>query len=89
MHPAAGTYARQGRRLDAARQAVRERGELEPWMTGELRVQRAQKIVAVEGVVLPGVLAVERDEHGVIAALLVVTGELQQSGCESEIDDDR
>src|SRR6516225_2617305 len=71
VHPAAGTHPWQGRRLNAAREALRERGELEARVLRELRIQRAQEIVAVEGVMLPGVLTIECDEHRVIALLVV------------------
>ena len=36
-------------------------------MIGELRVERAQEVVTVERVMVPGILAVERDEYGVLA----------------------
>src|ERR1700693_1593502 len=39
-------------------------------MRRERSVERAQKEIAVEGVVLPGILAVERDEHHVTGARL-------------------
>src|SRR6202035_340473 len=44
----------------------------------ELLVQRAQEIEAVKRVMLPGVLTVERDEHGMIATRLIVARELRQ-----------
>ena len=45
---------------------------------GKLRVQRAQKVIAVERIVLPRVLAIERDQHGVTGLAGVVPRELRQ-----------
>ena len=57
------TTCRQRPRFEPARDALGQRGQLELRMRGELRVQRPQEVVAVERIVLPGVLAIERDQH--------------------------
>src|SRR5262249_45914660 len=78
VHPAAGHDVRQRRGLDAAREHLGERGQLEARVLRELRVERLEEVVAVERVVLPGIFAVVGDEHGVVAGRRVAVGELYE-----------
>ncbi len=45
-------------------------------MAREPGIQGLEEVVAVEGVVLPGILAIERDQDGVIRSVGIALGEL-------------
>ncbi len=76
MHPAAGGHALQGCRLDSTSEAIRESDELELRVSGEAGIQRPQEVVTVEGIVLPGIFAVECDEHSAIRRIPIAARQL-------------
>ena len=61
----------------------RKRHQPQVRMIGERRIQRAQEVEAVVRVVLPGVLAIQRDQQG--AARLVARGDLDAFQLADEI----
>ena len=78
MYPAAGHDLRQGCGRKAAPGALRQCRKLKRRMRGERGIQRAQEKIAVEGVMLPGVLAVESNQDRMAGRTAQLFGE----GCE-------
>ena len=59
MHPAAGHHILEFNRGRLRIQELRERHQFQTRVLGERRVQALEKIVAVEGKMLPGILPIE------------------------------
>ena len=63
VHPAAGTHLRQQLCRQLALQYFADGAQLQLRMTGERGVQSLQEVVAIVGVVLPGIFTVQRNQQ--------------------------